>query len=943
MNMRIPSGTPIQFCLLVGCLTVVATLVMAQTNPVRPLSTEPVNASGLVVLHGNTHPMARPQFDRGVAPARLPMGHMLLVLKRSTEQEAALEKLLAQQQDRSSSNYHKWLTPVEFGAEFGPSDQDIQTVTSWLASEGFRVHKVSNGRNVIDFSGTAGQVEAAFHTTIHRYVLPIGEQHWANASDPKIPAALASVVVGVNKLNDFRPKPMVRKVGTFERSMTTGKIISGKRETTFPDLECYSGNSNCYAVGPYDFAKIYNVTPLWNAGTTGAGQTIAIVSDSDVYDTDYSSFRSLFGLPALTLNRILPYDSINPGVQACTADADEEEAILDVEWAGAVAPGATIDLVISPSPGDCIGDTGEPGFTFGGDYSAQYVVDQKLAPILSDSYGLCELGLGAAGNAFYNTEWQQAAAEGITVVAASGDSGAAGCDSYDPGSNADVVQPAEYGLAVNGVASTPYDVAVGGTDFYYPNFNNPGPYWSSSNTTSGTTQTLSALGYIPEMVWNDTCTDFAVYQGLISGLSDDGTAEASCNDPNNQYYDLVGPVGGSGGMSSCISTSPTTNSIPADCTGGYPKPSWQTAAGVPSDGARDLPDVSLFAGTGTISSTAYAECEADLESAEDLPAGQPCSLTVEPNDPETGEPYVEVETVGGTSVSAQAFAGVMALVVQKQGWQGNFNPVLYALAGGESASSCKSSAPPASTCIFNDVTAGTNAMPCLAGSLNCNLTNTSDAVGVLSGYSAGVGYDQATGLGTVNVSNLLAASGSPLFYLSSTNPVVTIPSGSTTGTLNLSAASVNGFSGQISAFTCSGLPSGATCSASPAISLTGTGSTGSTTLTITLASAAAWKPVSRPLDRNWRTAYGTFTMELILCVAIALVTFYGRPRRGITAMAVLAFALSMATAGCGGGSSGPSPSPTPTPPSTGTYTATVTGATSSGSPSFTMSFTVNVE
>jgi hypothetical protein len=445
------------------------------------------------------------------------------------------------------------------------------------------------------------------------------------------------------------------------------------------------------------------------------------------------------------------------------------------------------------------------------------------------------------------------------------------------------------------------------------------------------------------MVWNDTCTDFAVYQGLISGLSDDSTAEASCNDPNNQYYDLVGPVGSSGGMSSCISTSPSTNSIPADCTGGYPKPSWQTGVGVPSDGARDLPDVSLFAGTGTISSTAYAECEGDLEGAEDLPTGQPCSLTVEPDNPENGEPYVEIEAVGGTSASAQAFAGVMALVVQKQGWQGNFNPVLYSLAGGESASSCNSSAP-ASTCIFNDVITGTNAMPCLAGSINCNLTKTSDAVGVLSGYSAGVGYDQATGLGTVNVGNLLAASGSSLFYLSSANPVVTIPSGSTTGTLNLSAASVNGFSGQISAFTCSGLPSGATCSASPAISLTGTGSTGSTTLTITLASAAALKPAaSRPLDIDWRIGCGTLTMAFILCMAISLVTFYGRPRRRITAMAVVAFAILIAAAGCGGGSSSPSPSPTPTPPPTGTYAATVTATASTGSPSFTISFTVNVE
>jgi subtilase family serine protease len=942
MTMRTHSGTPIKFLLLVACLSAVVTLTQAQTNPLRPLSTQTADPSALVVLHGNTHPMARPQFDRGVAPSSLPMGHMMLVLKRSTEQEASLEKLLAEQQDRSSSNYHKWLTPAEFGAQFGPSDQDIQTVMSWLASEGFRVNKVANGRNVIDFSGTAGQVEAAFHTTIHKYVLNTGEQHWANSTNPAIPAALASFVVGVNTLNDFRPKPMVHNRGTFKRSMTTGKMISVKPQTTLAGLECYSDNSNCYAVGPYDFARIYNSTPLWNASPAinGAGVTIAIVSDSDVYDADYNQFRSLFGLPALTLNRILPTGT-NPGIQNCTVDTDEQEAILDVEWAGGVAPGATIDLVISPSPSDCTGDTGESGFTFGGDYSAQYVVDNKIAPILSDSYGECELALGAAENAFYNTEWQQAAGEGITVVVAAGDSGAAGCDFYDESGDASTVQPATFGLEVNGSASTPYNIAVGGTDFDYANFNNPSPYWSSSNTTSGTTQTLSALGYIPEMVWNDSCTDFAVYQGLLNGIPDSGTPESSCNNSTVQEYYFVGPAGGGGGMSSCTSL---TVPVPADCTGGYAKPSWQTGLGVPNDGARDLPDVSLFAADGYISGSAYAECEEDLETSEDLPGGQPCSLTVEPN---SGQPYVEIEAVGGTSTSAQAFAGVMAMVVQKLGPQGNFNPVLYSLTGGESSSSCNSSAP-ASTCIFYDVTAGTNAMPCEAGSPNCNLISNSDTIGVLSGYSAGVGYDQATGLGTVNVGNLvvadaLAVSGSPGFYFASANPVVTIPSGSTTGTLALSAASVNGFSGQISTFTCTGLPSGATCTASPAISLTGTGSTASTTLTITLTDEAARTPASRPLDRNWRAANRTLTMAFILCIAIALVTFYGRPRRRITAMAVVAFAMLVATAGCGGGSSSSTPPPgTPTTPA-GTYTATVTGVSSTGSPSSTLSFTVDVE
>ncbi|MFZ0617561.1 MAG: protease pro-enzyme activation domain-containing protein, partial [Candidatus Acidiferrales bacterium] len=208
---------------LLGLFTLPALPAHAQENHAQPLITQPIDAAKLVTLRGNTHPMAIAKYDRGLAPASLPMGHMFLVLKRSAQQEASLDSLLAQQQDRTSPSYHKWLTPAEFGAQFGPSDQDIAKITSWLQSQGFQVNKVANGRNVIDFSGNAGEVQAAFHTAIHRYVLSTGEQHWANSTDPRIPAALASAVVGVSKLNDFRPRPMVHNMGTFKRSMTTGK------------------------------------------------------------------------------------------------------------------------------------------------------------------------------------------------------------------------------------------------------------------------------------------------------------------------------------------------------------------------------------------------------------------------------------------------------------------------------------------------------------------------------------------------------------------------------------------------------------------------------------------------------------------------------------------------------------------------------------------------
>jgi subtilase family serine protease len=168
----------------------------------RPLITQPLVESQLTTLKGNTHPLAQPQFDIGAAPADMPLNRMLLVLKRSPEQEQALRTLLDDQQDKASPHYHKWLRPDDFGTQFGPADQDMQVITGWLQSHGFQVNRVSHGRTVIEFSGTEGQVEETFHTAIHKYLVN-GEEHWANASDPQIPAALAPAVAGVWTLHNF--------------------------------------------------------------------------------------------------------------------------------------------------------------------------------------------------------------------------------------------------------------------------------------------------------------------------------------------------------------------------------------------------------------------------------------------------------------------------------------------------------------------------------------------------------------------------------------------------------------------------------------------------------------------------------------------------------------------------------------------------------------------
>ena len=726
-----------------------------QSTVAPSLITQPIDEGKLVLLRGNTHPLARAKYDQGAAPGSLAMDRMMLVLKTTSAQGAALENLLAQQQDRSSPNYHKWLTPQEFGEQFGASESDIQKITSWLQSHGFQIDNVANGRNVIQFSGNASQVQSAFHTAIHKYTIN-SQDHWANANDPSIPAALMPAVTGVASLNNFPRKAAHRLTGTFTRDMATGRLKSVKPEFTYL-AGCNGTNTNgtttdCYGLAPYDFAAIYNVLPLWNAGITGTGQTIAIVSDSDINPADLTNFRSLFGLPAVNFTRTYTpgSSSSNPGIEPCAAGGNECEAALDVQWSGAVAPGATIDLVITASTTT----------TFGGDVSAEYIIDNDLAKIIGYSYGQCEFFLGTAGNAFYGGspsvkdsvgEWKEAAALGITVVVSTGDNGSTGCDS-----TLESPPIAQLGVAVNGVASTPYNVAVGGTDFN--DATNPTTYWNSTNPS--TTTQASVKGYIPETTYNDTCTN-----SIIEGILDlGGDIESECNDLafnanlSNLTF-LVQPAGGSGGVSACttsdfvVSTGAGTFS---SCTGGYAKPTWQTALTV-ADGKRDMPDFAIFAGDGTIQNF-YQYCEADLD-----PSDAACSLSAG----SSSAPFPDIQGVGGTSVSAEVFAGMVALLNQSTGQaNGLVNANLYSLAG-QSWANCQSGGSQTSACIFNQVTSGTIAMPCDArltaqnGATGCDVLVSTDEIGEtfqannMLAYNAGPGYNLATGLGSLNVYNLV--------------------------------------------------------------------------------------------------------------------------------------------------------------------------------------------
>ena len=415
-----------------------------------------VDESNSVTLIGNVHPLTLQATSSAPADLGTPMQHMMLTLQGTAAQEAALEKLIAAQNDPASPLYHQYLTPQSFAAQFGAAPADIAKVTSWLQSHGMQVEQVAAGNRTLVFSGTAAQVNDTFKTEIRSYNVG-GVSHLANATDPKIPAALAAAVGGVVKLHDFRHASNISSKGLTAVKMTGAQWTSG----------------STHYLTPADYATIYDINPLYSAGINGTGQSIAVIARTDISLSDVQTFRSTFGLKANDPQFILT--NSDPGV-----NGDNVETSLDTEWSGAVAPNATIKVIISSS-----------GTSDGIDLSSLYAVNNNVAPIITLSYGSCEAAMGASENSFYNSLWKQAASQGQSVMVSSGDSGAAGCD-YG--------STAQYGQNINGLCSSPYSTCVGGTEF--ADTTNPGQYWLSANSaTYG-----SAISYIPEGVWNESGT-----------------------------------------------------------------------------------------------------------------------------------------------------------------------------------------------------------------------------------------------------------------------------------------------------------------------------------------------------------------------------------------------------------------------------------------------------
>jgi len=687
----------------------------AQTTvPVSPRIVEQVDEAKVTKLRGNVSPLLRSSVDKGEVPSSTQIARMRLVLSRSAEQQAALDKYDADLQSKSSPNYHKWLTPEQFGKLYGPADSDIAAVVAWLESRGLKIDEVPAGRTHIIFSGTASQVEAAFRTTIHNFE-GAGQQFYSNTSEPSIPSALTPVVMGVAQLNTIRPTPhrIAGRPGTFDPET---RKLTPRSEPAAQSVRPELTNGGAFYVTAADAATIYDTPNSFNSAFSsstsynGSGVIIGIAGNAAIQSSTVVSYRSRF-LGDTSTTKI-----INTNIDGVIANGDTGEAYIDTELAGALAPGATVHFYTANNLFD----------------ATEQAIADNTVDILSVSFGACELQFSTADNASVNSDWQQAATQGIAVTVSTGDNGSAACDATsDP--NGNNIPTAQFGLAVNGLASTPYNIAVGGTDFY-PLIDSFSTYVSAEPTNDASVFYRTALSYIPESTWND---------------SSQSNTTISANFPFTGTDANI--VAGSGGKSSC-SVNTDTSTTTGTCTSGYAKPSWQRGTGVPNDGVRDLPDISLMAGNGA-DLAAWLVCTDDTFVQGGTTFTQNC-VTVNGG--------FAFGAFGGTSTAAPAFAGILAMVQQKTGGRlGQAAKEIYDLYNGTHASA-----------VFHDATVGNNSVSCLNPSTDC----VKNAAGNYfeSGYDTTAGYDLGTGLGSVDVQQLISFWGSAIG--SGTSTVTVTPS-----------------------------------------------------------------------------------------------------------------------------------------------------------------------
>lgn len=857
--------------LIYGCVVWFASAAQCQVLMQNRI-TAPIRSSQRQILHGTVSPVIAQARDQGPLSGSTLIPDMAIVFRRSAAQQASLEKLLQAQQTKGSPMYHQWLTPKQFAATYGVSQSDLAQVSAWLQSQGFSIVAIPPSSDRIEFSGTAAQVNAAFQTQLHRYVWN-GIPEWANATDISVPQAIAPVALTVERLNTFRPLP--RNIRRPVRATVHGVSSGMSPHYTVSDQ---NGNELNF-IAPSDSATIYDIDSLYSQGVTGKGQYIGIAGQTDItqYQSDIANFRSLSGLNASNLpTQILVPNSGSAQVYA----GDLEEADIDVEWSGAIAKDASILFITVGS------DQNASVFN-----SLEYAIQNPLInnntqviPVLSISYGACEEAYTGSGEiAALEQVLQQANAQGQTVFASSGDSGSADCDTGTNSSGQ--VVAASGGLAVDYPGSSQYVTAAGGTSFS-ADVNDQSKYWSTTNNTDNG----SALGYIPETTWNDTPS--------LAGLQSAGSLSAS-----------------GGGASSCIDGTGTPPN--ANCTAGFLKPSWQAGPGVPGDGHRDVPDLSLAADPNH---DGYVLCTEETNTAgTSLTGTSSCVYPVG-----SGQvPYFDANNqgylYGGTSIAAPQLAAMITLMNQKAGNTngiGNINPIVYLAAQSNPGA-------------FHDVTTGSNAVVCQQGSPNCVASGSGY---VMSCCNAGSGYDQATGLGSIDVSALAAiwpsvvTTNANFSLVSSPGAISVAPGGSASTTLALTA--LGSFSGTVT-LACSGLPTGTSCAFAPGSSVNlASGTTQNVTVTISATSSAKQtSPASSHSGWPMRAAMaGVFSLTLI---------GIGRKRKlfptGWMAILMLVCGLAVTSllTACSGGSSSSGSGGTPTPPaSTGTITVTATSGAS---------------
>lgn len=636
---------------------------------------DPVDSTSRSVLAGHYPSWASTGHDAGCVPDNLVLKNLTVVVARSPQQQKAFEKFLEDQQDPKSPEFHHWLTATEIGQRFGASAHDVAAIKDWLKSQSLQVDSVAKGGTRIHFSGSAAAVGRAFGSEMHYFRLN-GDRLMSLSDEPKIPVALAPAIKAITGLFTVRNQPMHNRAPGYLRAPVGGPE---SRDDTGPDYSYSCSLGQCNYIMPGDFAEIYDINSVYSQSINGAGQTIAIIGRSRVYNVDVEQFQSFAGLPPNDPTVIIPTNGVDPGPPATNGGAtpDQDEALLDVTRAGSVAPGATIDLVVSlpVAPQD------------GVNIAAEYVVESNppIAQIMSISFGLCEAYATQSAVTTWDDIFSQGAGEGISIFVSSGDSGAAGglpatvLNGTDGCAVQGELPPATQGPpSPNSICSSSYATCVGGTEF--ADSSNPGQYWTLSNSPTFE----SALGYIPEGAWNESQNGNGQFQVLGSG----------------------------GGVSAFIAT-----------------PTWQTGPGVPGTQGRYTPDVA-FSASGH---NGYVTCNAG--------AGVPCAI-------QNGIIF-PFFPFSGTSAAAPDMAGIAALLNQKQSSaQGNLNPKLYQLAANPSNN------------IFHDVTVASSGVTSCDVTVPSMCNNSTPSPGALTGglvgYLVGAGYDEVTGLGSIDVANLLA-------------------------------------------------------------------------------------------------------------------------------------------------------------------------------------------